>query len=732
MATYYSDYSNEYRLRLVITQGTQNITNNTSVVSWTLSLLSGSKSMSVYSTYHATVNGVTSPSTTQTNVDIGYNSTVTLGSGSTTVTHNSDGTKSVPFSASFKTNSAVYYGGVLVSPGTMTISGSFALTTIPRYAAITAFTASIDDREANLTWTADKTISEWRWSSNSGSTYSGWITVNASSGSRSIDVTPGTSYGWRIQVKNSESGLITTSSVVSKAATKTPSTLSLGVTSQDLGGSTSWSINESYDYTHKIRYQFGDANGYILGSASARSNTESGTWTVPTSLANIIPNATSGWARIYLETYYGERHVGTTSRSFEVTVPNNSTWQPSIPSVTITDAGSRPTGITSYVQGKAKAKVVSSSTAKGGASISSYRVTVSGIGTYYGSNVTSGSLNKSGTVTVTVRATDSRGYYREKSNEITVWPYSPPKMTTYTASRSPNSQGTDLAANLSYSISQIDGQNAKEYRIRYRPTGGTWVTWVGSTDYWVRTTSPTATGVLDVNNSYEVEFYIKDSYTSVTRIRNIGTAFQLLDFNASGRGVAFGKVSEGDNFEVALTTILPHRPILRGLYTGTDNETYLQFMESDGSTRQGWVGFGSSANDYLSIANEFGSRIVMNKDLYIDGNLTWHAGNSSVIEESGSNTNGRYIKFSDGTMICHMTVTVNYTTAGTTTYTFPATFVGTPACSVSFQSGSNVGYRTAIRNSVLQSVPTSILLTTIDNASVGSLDAYILAIGRWK
>jgi hypothetical protein len=33
---------------------------------------------------------------------------------------------------------------------------------------------------------------------------------------------------------------------------------------------------------------------------------------------------------------------------------------------------------------------------------------------------------------------------------------------------------------------------------------------------------------------------------------------------------------------------------------------------------------------------------------------------------------------------------------------------------------------------VLQSVPTSILLTTIDNASIGSLDAYILAIGRWK
>jgi hypothetical protein len=176
-----------------------------------------------------------------------------------------------------------------------------------------------------------------------------------------MNVSPGSTYGFLIQVKDSESGLITTSSVVSKTATKTPSTLTLSTTSQGMGGGITWTINESYDYTHKIQYIFGNTNGWLLGSSSAASNTSSGTWTVPTALANQIPNATSGSGTIYLYTYYGGVYVGVKSYTFTAKVPNDTTWQPTIPNVTISDAGYRPTGISSYVQGKAKANVVSSS-----------------------------------------------------------------------------------------------------------------------------------------------------------------------------------------------------------------------------------------------------------------------------------------------------------------------------------------------------------------------------------
>ena len=738
MASYYSSYSNEYRLRLDITQGTQSTTNNTSVVSWNLYLLSGNKSFSVYSTYHATVNGVASPNTTQTNVNIGFNTSVKLGSGSTTVTHNADGTKSVPFSASFKTNSPAYSGGVLITPGTMTISGNFALTTIPRYAAITAFTASINDRSATLSWTADKTISQWRWSSNSGSSYSGWITVNANSGSYTGPTIPGRTYGFRIQVKNSASGLITTSSVVNKTATKTRSTLTLSTTSQNVGSNITWTINESYDYTHTLTASFGNTSQYILGGATSETalNTSTGTWTVPTAWANQIPNATSGSGTIRLRTYYGNVFVGERFYTFTAKVPNNTTWQPTVPNVAIEEAVTQPGNITSYVQGKSKAKVTSTSTAQGGASIKSYRVTVSGIGTYYGSNVTSGTLNKSGTVTVTVRATDSRGYYREKSNTITVVAYSPPKLTTYTALRSPNNQGTDLATSINFSISSVSSQNTKQYRIRYRPTGGTWVSLVDSTGYYTRSTTHSATDVLDANSSYQVEFYIKDSYTSVTQTRSIGTAFQLLDFNASGRGVAFGKVSEGNTFEVALPTILHRQTMLRGNSSGIENTTFLQFMESDGSTRQGFVGFGEGIDGTFHIYNEFGSRILMNRNLYISGNLTWHAGNSNVIETSGSNANGSYIKFSDGTMICTRTVTFDNTSDYAINFSFPSTFTAVDFTGKQFDANASTlsAVATTRYNNALV-YPGSVAYWSVRTRSPvadTSFGLKLFAIGRWK
>lgn len=552
MATFYSNTNRGYRLRLDVTQTSQNVGANTSAISYTLKLESTTASFGAWGhTRSLSIDG-TQVYSVNNQITIAGNSTLTLATGTRTISHNADGAKSISLVASFDANQRS--GWVVTSA--LTINTSMALTTIPRYASITAFTASINDRTASLSWTADKTISQWRWSTNSGSSYSGWTTVNASSGSTSISVSPGSTYGFRIQVRSSASGLDTTSSTVSKTATKTPSTLTLSTTSQDVGSAITWTINESYDYTHQITYAFGNTSGYILGSNGVIPNTSTGTWTVPTALANQIPSATSGSGTIYVYTYYGSVHVGTKSYTFTAKVPNNTTWQPTVPSVTISDAGTRPAGITSYVQGKAKATVVSSSTAQGGASISSYQVTVSGIGTYYGSNITSGFLTNSGTVTITVRATDSRGYYREKSDTITVEAYSPPKLTTYTAMRAPNDQGTDLTTNIDFTISSVSSQNTKQYRIRYRPTGGTWVILVDSTEYYTRSTTHSETGALDANSSYEVEFYIKDSYASVTQTRNIGTAFQLMDFNASGRGMAIGKVSESDSFEVAIPAYL--------------------------------------------------------------------------------------------------------------------------------------------------------------------------------
>jgi hypothetical protein len=60
---------------------------------------------------------------------------------------------------------------------------------------------------------------------------------------------------------------------------------------------------------------------------------------------------------------------------------------------------------------------------------------------------------------------------------------------------------------------------------------------------------------------------------------------------------------------------------------------------------------------------------------------------SSVIEE-GSNANGNFTKFADGTMICYTTKSITHSTLANNTYTLlsytlPISFVGTPTCIVS-------------------------------------------------
>ncbi len=123
-------------------------------------------------------------------------------------------------------------------------------------------------------------------------------------------------------------------------------------------------------------------------------------------------------------------------------------------------------------------------------------------------------------------------------------------------------------------------------------------------------------------------------------------------------------------------------------------------------------------NNFQAIENEINSHLAESA--------------SKHIRESGSNANGSYIKFDDGTMICYISTTCDYTTTGAKEYTLPATFKEAPACSVSFQIGVDGQYRTAARNSLLQNGSTHITLITNSTAPYNSLGIYFLAIGRWK
>lgn len=140
MATFNSNTSNGYKLTLTVTQSSQSTNNNTSTLSWKLTFSctnSYYQNGSSTDTFKVTINGKSVMNSKKAISFSGTNKTITVGSGSTTVSHNSDGTKSVSVSFSFTPGrSASYY------PGSMSGSGSMTLTTIPRASSFSSVTGT--------------------------------------------------------------------------------------------------------------------------------------------------------------------------------------------------------------------------------------------------------------------------------------------------------------------------------------------------------------------------------------------------------------------------------------------------------------------------------------------------------------------------------------------------------------------------------------------------------------
>ena len=188
MATY-DQTRHGYTLRLTITETATNVETNTSTITYKLQLISGNQ-------YHfeqfgvgatITIDGTTVASRSRDNdpyLTIGFNSTLTLLSGSTTVTHAADGTKTL--SLGYTLNMADYY----YTPGPMSGTGSFVCATIPRATTPTLSASSVNIGSA-------VTISVSGRASSSFSHVLSY-TIGSASGSIATLNTSTTSYSWTV------------------------------------------------------------------------------------------------------------------------------------------------------------------------------------------------------------------------------------------------------------------------------------------------------------------------------------------------------------------------------------------------------------------------------------------------------------------------------------------------------------------------------------------------------
>ena len=126
----FSNSSGSLYLNVYVEQGSQNITANTSTVNWRMTV----SRTGAYYTHNKQGDSTLSLNLDGQNVHYSYptwetsGEEYTLASGSSTISHNADGTKTLSISCTFNPNNGLH--------GTITVSASLSLTTIPRSSSV--------------------------------------------------------------------------------------------------------------------------------------------------------------------------------------------------------------------------------------------------------------------------------------------------------------------------------------------------------------------------------------------------------------------------------------------------------------------------------------------------------------------------------------------------------------------------------------------------------------------
>lgn len=303
-----------------------------------------------------------------------------------------------------------------------------------------------------------------------------------------------------------------------------------------------------------------------------RSSNGSGTYTLPSSLLSSFP-------KTYTATvYFRATNSNGTSTTQTLSIPiDNTSVKPTISTFTITpDNGSYASTIGSaWVKNlsKAKLKIVASA----GTGANSVKINLTKLTAYSSfsaiSNLTLNSsneytypnyINVSGSGKIaTIQVTDSRGndsLVTQDTSTFYVIDYFNPSISSLNAQRCTSNgtlsdTGTYCKLTINYSVAPINnsGTNKNTKTLEYKIGNGSWTSI--SISAYSGTVTPVVGGSLATNTSYQIQVRLTDVAHSVSSNITLPTSFVLVSKRAGGKGIAFGKIAESDNFECALPII---------------------------------------------------------------------------------------------------------------------------------------------------------------------------------
>ena len=296
---------------------------------------------------------------------------------------------------------------------------------------------------------------------------------------------------------------------------------------------------------HVVDWRFGTK----VKSTTTAVGASSASYTIPLSWLTVIPSATSGTATVSVTTYAsGGLELGTDTYSFTITAPSSAVPTLSLAAARINNSVPSSWGI--YVQGQSGVTITATAAGYQGSTISSYTISGGATGTQSSNVFTISTIYSSGTITYTVKVTDSRGRTATASTSISVVAYSAPAFSATDAFRciangTASDTGTYISAKATGTFSSVSSKNSMTLKVQYAlSTSGAYSTAVTLTN---GTASIIGNGSIDINYSFKVKFTLSDQFNTIEKVLNVGTAAFTVFFRQGGNGVAIGKVSERAN-----------------------------------------------------------------------------------------------------------------------------------------------------------------------------------------
>ena len=528
-----SQYYGTRHLRLACSQ-TTDIATNTSTIAWTLYSEGGSSDYYTTGPTTVKINGTT----------VYYKDTVYYNegifpakkgsvSGTTTVQHDNDGTKSITVSLT----TAIYYSS------TETKSGTWTLDSIPRYATLSTSISSRTETAVTMSWTADATCDRLYYSTNNGSTFTQVNIADSTSGTYTITgLSAGTRYYIKTKVRRKDSQLETISTAVETTTYMFP----YATTMPDftIGNEVQITIYNPLGRSCSVKLQThaGTDNGAITTTGTTVKGW-AGSSNISTWYAS-IPNATSANYKVVVT--YGSHSSTSNGGKYSI---NTTACTPTIGSVTYQDTNTASVNVTQdnqkIVQNQSVVRYTASSlSAKNSATISSVKVVVNGSTynmTVSGTTATGGNatINSSSNVTATVTITDSRGLTGTKSVTVSMYEWKLP--TGIITMQRQNNYYTPTSIKCDAQFSYLGGHNTISITYACTKDGDSSASITGTLQDNVASTVN-----LDNQYGWSVRYTLMDAFGTTTYTVRLERGQPIVYFDRLKTSVGFGTFPVGN------------------------------------------------------------------------------------------------------------------------------------------------------------------------------------------